>query len=214
MTTDPNYPQQVANLALMATIRTTYGAEIKAVCAGSTIPEAFLAALIANESGGDTNAKRFEPTVLLSLWQVLQGRQAAFGSIGGKDLLAFILPPITGSLATSPTYALQRLDSLATSWGVTQVMGYNVMPAAGVIMGNDPTSLVSPGFCLRMTVVMLKDFARRWALSPTDNAASLFRCWNAGHPDGKTADPNYVSNGLSRLAIYTAQMPIGPAVPA
>jgi len=33
----------------------------------------------------------------------------------------------------------------------------------------------------------------------------LFRCWNTGRPDGKTADPAYVENGLRRMEIYREQ---------
>jgi len=29
----------------------------------------------------------------------------------------------------------------------------------------------------------------------------LFRCWNSGNPKGKTFDPQYVPNGLSRMKI-------------
>jgi len=50
---------------------------------------------------------------------------------------------------------------------------------------------------------MLNDFQRRFGLSASD-AAGFFRCWNTGSPTGKTFDPMYVPNGLSRMAIYEA----------
>ena len=67
-------------------IHAKLGATIAAACKMSSAQPDFLAALIANESGGDSNAKRFERGVLDSLWSVLMGRSAHFGSIGLQDI--------------------------------------------------------------------------------------------------------------------------------
>jgi hypothetical protein len=50
------------------------------------VPAEFLAALTANESGGDPQANRFEPGVYQHLKSVAEGLTASYGSIG-KSLL-------------------------------------------------------------------------------------------------------------------------------
>ena len=57
--------------ALMQLIHDQYGAAIATACASSSVPPAFLAALIANESGGNPNAQRFEPAMFLQIAQVM-----------------------------------------------------------------------------------------------------------------------------------------------
>jgi hypothetical protein len=188
------------NAILMATIRAKYGAAITAACSGTNLPPAFLAALIANESGGNADAKRFEPAVLVSLWQVLQGRKANFGAIGGRDLLAFIQSPIVG-VGNPVTAACQRLDSLATSYGLTQIMGYNVF---GIL---EPVNLAAPAASLQQTLRMLEDFAGHYALNLDTDFNEMFRCWNTGNPTGTTADPDYVNNGHLRMGFYGATSP-------
>src|SRR5271169_2016242 len=51
------------------------------------VPAEFLAALTANESGGDPQATRFEPGVYQHLKSVAQGRVASYGAIS-KSLLS------------------------------------------------------------------------------------------------------------------------------
>ncbi len=80
---------------LMQAIKTNWGKEISIACASSSVPQAFLAALIANESGGKPDATRYEPAVSARL-------QAKY-------------PQWTGN----------RLTNNATSWGLLQIMGEN-----------------------------------------------------------------------------------------
>lgn len=179
----------------MDRIRAQWGAAIKAACATSTVPESFLAALIAGESGGDTNAKRFEPAVLGLLWQVLMGRKADFGDIGGKDLDGYVI-------STDGEVSLATLDALACSWGLTQIMGYNVYRIA------PPARLQSdPEFALVTTLRMLGQFAQRFGLDLANEPVGLFTCWNAGSPDAKTTDPHYAQNGVTRMALYASSAP-------
>jgi len=56
----------------MQSIKDKFGAVIDDACKDSSVPPEFLAALIANETGGNPNAKRFERGVLASLWEILQ----------------------------------------------------------------------------------------------------------------------------------------------
>ena len=189
---------------LMAEIRTKWGALIAQVCHASSVPPAFLAALIANESGGDPNAMRFEAGVLASLWEVLLGRKAAYGSIGRDQLRTYAQ---TGSPVIPCTldYSLQRLDGLATSWGLTQIMGYNAVaakPVAGIV-GFAAETLLTPNTNLPQAITMLATFAHEFDLDLAEESAELFRCWNTGRPNGETTDPRYVDKGLARMKIYS-----------
>jgi Transglycosylase SLT domain len=192
----------VSNQDLMQSIKAKWGAMITAACKVSSVPEAFLAALIANESGGDPNAKRFESHVLLALWEVLLGRKASYGSIGRSMLVGFVSgvsPQPVQVPASLPADTYQRLDSLATSWGLTQVMGFNVIEQGSVDKLKDPQS------SLHVTTVMLGQFVHRFQLDPITDFPPMFACWNTGGPDpAKTFDPNYVPNGLERMKIYAA----------
>src|SRR6267142_4538423 len=115
---------------LMQSIKAQWGTEIEDACKTSAVPPAFLAALIAGESGGKPDAKRFEPGVLRALWEVLLGRKTAYGSIRRADLVQFVAglasPPVS-SPQSLPADAFQRVDSLATSWGLTQIVGYHIL---------------------------------------------------------------------------------------
>jgi hypothetical protein len=194
---------------LMQSIKAKYGALLASLAPTSHVPVSFLAALIANESGGDPNAKRFEGGVLASLWQVLLGRKPNYGSIGGQDLRTFLIP--AGAIGTiSPSNAVetvfgivQRLDSIATSWGITQIMGYEILdlglglnPAAGI------TALQDPNTNLATTLRMLAQFASRNGLDLGTNFSELFDCWNTGRPHARTFDPQYIPRGLARKTIY------------
>jgi len=192
-------------LELMQSIKTKWGAKIDAACKTSSVPPAFLAALIANESGGDLNAKRFEPSVLIALWNVLAGRKTAFGSIGHDAIIgsvvaaaaAVAMPPYGQAAPISA--ALQQLDSLATSWGLTQVMGYYALDPS---IGGSLLAIRTPEGQLALTLRRLAQCTASFDLDLTKDFEAMLRCWNGGHPTAATADPQYVPNGLARLAIY------------
>jgi hypothetical protein len=195
-----------ANTALMETIHARWGAAIDAACKTSAVPPAFLAALVANESGGSPDAKRFERAVLSSLWELLQGRTASFGSIGRNDVLAFLTAPDSRTPAVPPTgfvsqlaRSLQQLDGLATSWGLTQVMGYEALAFSCTL-----ADLHNPVSELRISLRLLAQFAERYQLDLAKDFQSLFDCWNTGRPHAPTADPDYIPNGLARMQIYQA----------
>jgi len=118
-------------------------------------PAAFLASLIANESGGNPNAKRFESHVLVSLWQVLVDGAPSYGSIGRADLAAYVGGGIP--------YALTQLDDLVHSHGLTQIMGWHVLEENSGLDRN-PLLLYQPARCLAETQRLLRDFARQFSL--------------------------------------------------
>lgn len=189
---------------LMQFVKSVWYTTIMGACEASSIPPAFLAALIAGESGGKNDAKRFEPAVLHALWEVLLGRKAAYGSIGRADLVAFVsglsdIPAVTPTALPADTY--QRLDSLATSWGLTQIMGYHVLERT---MDRSVDVLRNPNQGLLVANKLLTIFAVHFQLDVTKDFEQLLRCWNTGQPDGKTFDPAYVNNALTRMAVWSS----------
>jgi hypothetical protein len=203
--------------SLMQSIYSQWGELIDSACKLSSVPPAFLAALVANESGGVSVRKRFEPHVLAALWQVLMGRTAAYGSIGRDDVLKFVMnadPASTDPLllgnSPSPLFGVTTemllFDTLATSWGLVQIMGYEAVE----FHTNGVKALQSPSSELPIALKMLAQFAQRFdldlAMKPGVNAdadaAGFFSCWNTGRPHSPTADPLYVPNGLKRMKIY------------
>jgi hypothetical protein len=197
----------MTNTELMQAIKDRWGATIDAACGASSVPASFLAALIANESGGDPNAKRFEPKVLLALWEVLLGRKAAYGSLGRADVRDFLVVPGAVTVGIEPdrsllvvSGALQRLDGLATSQGLVQIMGYEAIP----FHQNSAEALRNPATELVIATKMLADFAQRFSLDVSKDFSDLFDTWNTGRVHAPTFDPNYIPNGLARKAAYEA----------
>lgn len=192
---------------LMQSIKTNYGAAITAACQSSAVPPAFLAALIAGESGGNPDAKRFESGVLHALWEVLLGRKTAYGSISRADLVAYVTRISSAprvSPDTLPADAFQRVDGLATSWGLTQIMGYHILEKA-VGHDADVSILKDTNTHLAMAIGMIEGFAKEFHIDERIQFEKLFRCWNTGRPDGKTFDPMYVNNGMLRISIWVTQ---------
>lgn len=191
----------MSELALMQQIKAGWGAAITEACKTSSVPEAFLAALIANESGGHNDARRFEPKVLAALWEVLLGRKTAYGSIPRAVVVAYVSAVRNGQTARTPESlppdAFQRVDALASSWGLTQIMGYHILGTS-----HDVDSLKLPGVHLEIALGMLAAFAAEFSLDVKTEFEELFRCWNAGRPDGPTFDPEYVPNGLARMQAW------------
>jgi hypothetical protein len=198
---------------LMKRIHERYGPLLDSVAQSSSARPEFLAALIANESGGDPDATRFEPAVFAALGEVLLGQKAAYGSIGAQDLLLWAVPGAlpangAGNAAADADAAdaarrgfanqVQRLGSLATSYGLTQVMGYEAI----AFHTHGVEALRQPLSSLVITSRLLAQFASRFGLDLAKDFAELFDCWNTGRPHAPTADPQYVPRGLARLQLY------------
>jgi hypothetical protein len=196
-----------ANTKLMQRIRDTYSALLIHVCRDTGLTPAFLAALIANETGGDDSEKRFERNVLVSLWEVLLERTPAYGSIRRPELLSIVDPSIADASRRIPAdlpTSLQRLDGLATSWGLTQIMGYNTYPLWEHAGWSAIERIKSAPGNLEFATVLLLAFAKRFQLDPARDFPPLFACWNCGRPDpAKTFDPHYCANGVERMQIYS-----------
>jgi hypothetical protein len=178
---------------MMLSIKTQMGQTIRATCGVGM--EAFVAALVANESSGDPEVSRFEPGVMASMAEVLAERKPNFGSITGK-----ILMPMLSSAALrfgGMRAAVSLLMDLATSWGPTQIMGYQTI---GMLISIDDLKTAGEKH-FQLCGSILKAFIQEWHLAGAD-WESLFRCWNTGRATGETTDPAYVAKGLSRMAIY------------
>ena len=177
---------------LMQKIKAACDPWIAAAIAGTPFPAALLAALTANESGGNPAAARFEPAVMGQLAMTLTGRRANFGTIGAQDLLDEL------GVVTDPRTIVRQLMNLATSYGPTQIMGYEAL--AGHYDIADLSNLQKH---YPRAVAMLEDFRKRFDIA-TDGSdwAEFFDCWNTGRPHAQTADPMYISRGLARLTLY------------
>jgi hypothetical protein len=202
---------------LMSRIASDWGAIIAQACHLSSVPETFLAALTANESGGDPNASRFEPGIYRHLKAVREGSASHWGSITGDaiaDELIEMTLPYDGAPKSNPDDAMQvvvfgklptdvtdqDLRALATSWGLVQIMGYHMIGRRGTV-----AALLDPLAHYRIALELLAEFAQHYGLDMTREFEEMFRCWNTGNPTGKTHDPAYVPNGLLRMKLYRGE---------
>jgi hypothetical protein len=183
----------VSDRDLMLKIRSEWGALIAEVCQASPAPPHFLAALVANESGGDASATRRENAALAAMCEVITGHRADFQGMGRGVLLAYL---DLGSNISTPEI-VSDLVHMATSWGLTQIMGWQE-----VKRGKPEGTIKDPRGNLSFALEILGGFAKSYRLDLAKDFESLFRCWNSGTPAGKTFDPNYVSNGLNRCMVY------------
>ncbi len=179
-----NPGQLKSEKALMAYIHGRWGTLIGSAISNSKtrISESFLAALIANESGGDADAKRLEKPIFAELIKLSQGRIPNWGSITISDIQSL---------------SYDELMDIATSWGLTQVMGYHTLGT-----GRPARDLAEPEFNIIKSISILESFARRWKLDSATQPEKLFSVWNTGRPNGKTYDPNYIPRGILRMGIY------------
>ena len=175
----------------MERIHGRWSSAIQEACKYSSVPQEFLAALIAGESGGDPEAKRFEARVFRKLCVVRAGLSREYAGIT-HDFLA----------STED----MTLRDWATSWGLTQVMGYHVARRPGGV-----AILKDPATHLKFALGLLSEFVERFQLNPKLEFEEMFRCWNSGAPyddpqtpriEGRTHDPKYVARGLARMEIY------------
>jgi hypothetical protein len=210
-----------AERALLARVFERCQHDLEAACHDSSVPAEFLAALTANESGGSLDAARFEPAVYRHLKAVALGESPAYASITAPDLDREVadrlhpkadefhgryLTPAFGSNHAAEISSVQDdlLREFATSWGFTQIMGYHVLGRGGRVR-----DLVDPGVHYRLALELLAEFAHDYKLDLRREFEEMFRCWNTGQPYGKTYDPDYVANGMRRMALYREMLESG-----
>lgn len=190
-----------AEVAQMKQIHDRWAPLLNLAASTTTVSEAFLAALVAGESNGDPTAKRFEPAVFERLLEVCMGKRAAFSvsgiqrPLGAVDLLGFI-----GTHPAAFVDGLRNTATLATSYGLTQIMGWHLVELYQEEklekMQTDPQTQMD------LTIQLLVIFANRYDLDLSKETEAMFTCWNTGEPDGHTYDPNYAANGQRRIQIY------------
>lgn len=183
--------------ALMSLIRDQMGAPIRDAVKGTAIPEAFVAALTANESGGNPAASRFEAAEQDEFLLVLDCKRGPYQGITAAQLQK----AIRGDT--------RSLVAFCTSWGPTQIMGWHAIKE-----GYPLSELLTIPRHFYHAVQELLDFAREFRMMlppapfpdgvafPDQIATDLFHCWNAGAPTRPTTDPAYSADGLERMKIY------------
>ncbi len=154
--------------------------------------KAFVMALTANETGAwifkePIVPSRFEPTVFAHLSDVAHAQAANYGSLTTK-MLAGMDP--------------KELHDYASSWSLTQMMGYHCLE-----WGIPLAEIQRPETHYKWTLKLLGEFKHRFLLDPERDVGEFFRAWNSGNPRGKTFDPDYVSNGMSRMQAYQSLAP-------
>ncbi len=207
-----------ADRDLMLHIYEQCHAHIVGAATGSHVLPEFLAGLTANESGGNAQARRFEPGVFEHLKAVAEGRATQFGAIRAKNLeeaereVEAIKSPEYHARFLNTVFAATHVLSIselqedalrvfASSWGYTQVMGYHMIGRKGSVQ-----DLCNPNMHYVYVIDLLNEFIDQFRLDAGKDLESLFHCWNSGRPRGKTFDPAYVPNGLRRAAIYKELM--------
>jgi hypothetical protein len=199
---------------LLRRVRARCHAAFAEACRYSSVPTAFLAALVANESGGNAKAMRFEPAVYRHLKSLAAGARPTYAGRRREELEREIAEMLHPKSATFHAHFLsatwgealakelaacrdEALRELATSWGYTQIMGYHLIGRPGTVL-----DLREPRFHFRLALELLADFAERFQLDLAREFAEMFRCWNTGQPYGQTTDPRYVEKGLRRMESY------------
>jgi hypothetical protein len=159
--------------------------------------------------------------VYLHLKAVAAGERPRYGGIGAEALceeLGEVLHPKTGEFHVRFLNSLfmagqaselsrladEALRELASSWGFVQIMGFHVIGRHGTVR-----DLLEPRFHYHLANQLLAEFAESYQLDLSREFEEMLRCWNTGRPDGRTADPAYVENGLRRMEIYRALMTDG-----
>lgn len=197
----------MTDLELMQKIKTELGDYIAGAVEGTPFPASLLAAITANESDGVANAQRFEPAVFADLGRVVAGQKTSYAPAGCKraitsDHLLAVCCPTTeqapakmASVYTFPQGML-ALVNLATSFGPTQIMGWHALE-----MGFALGELCSLPTHFDRAVQLIEWFKERYNLG-TPEPQSFFHCWNTGSPVAPTFDPEYVTKGMARMALY------------
>lgn len=174
------------NNALAKKIRDNLGARIATSCAGSLVPNSFMAGLISVEDSGlDETATRFEPGILAKLKRVRDGQRPSFNGVKMSD--------IAGA-------SDDALRNLSTSFGLTQILGLHVIATFNnTITVND---LRDPAKHLTFAVQFIE---KEGGSHLRDREfEKVLRIHNTGRPDGVTFDPGYVPNAMEVMEAYEA----------
>lgn len=176
-------------------IHDRFGQRIADVCVGSYVPADFLGGFCGVEAGVDDTgqidetATRFEPGVFHHLQLVRNGMAHVWSKITTADLAGM---------------SDDALRNLATSYGLTQIMGWHMIhDLQGSIADlRDPDKHLA--YAVQLLTIDGGAYLRRGDLS------AVLHIWNSGTPTGRTYDPDYVTNALAVKAAYTQIEAISP----
>lgn len=180
--------QQAEKIA--SQIRERFGLKIAQAVEGTPVPAKFVAGLIAVEAGKDKKgqisetAMRFERGVFARLQQVRDGKRSEWSGIKTKDV---------------HDASDLSLKALATSYGLTQVMGWHCIHNLNCTVAGlrDPDRHLGHAVKLLMLNSADGDFERQ-------EYVGEFREWNSGSEKGKTYDVDYVHNAGLVMDAYAA----------
>ena len=155
----------------------------------SSIPVSFWGALTCGETGewlihNLIVPPRLEPTVFQHLMDVLTSTELDYGGLKRADLAGL---------------AADEIRALASSHGLTQVMGYNA-----VVLGHQVAELDDPATHYPIAARLMAQFNERFGLDPAKDFAEMATCWNGGHVGAKTVPPEYAANLVLRKSIWEA----------
>lgn len=165
----------------MLQIYREYHLDIERATVGTQIDPGYMAAIISLESHppGNRRSERFEAWVYERLIDLkLNGR--AFGTIPRNRI---------------DTMSDSELKRMATSYGLTQIMGYHCLD-----LGCSVDDLRGEYHLQWAVVYMMRHYGDR---AKNKDWTACFRIHNTGHPRGTTGRKDYVERGLARMFYYS-----------
>ena len=186
----PGYSRQ-ADQELMRWIEQSCGREITEATGGDRVRGALLAAIAANESGGCRQAYRFAPENYQRLLGLLSGGESKVEGLARGPLEKWL------SAAASELQRMELLKKLAGLHGYTLIPGYCAIEWKAPI-----EALVERERHFSFAARRLERLCRDHHLDPTTQAVEVGRCWNAGHPGGRTRSPLYSWRLRERMRLY------------
>ena len=141
----------------------------------TSAPESFWAALTANESGrylihNLSVPPNFEPKVYHYFEDVLHGIGLSYAGMKQVEL---------------EVMADAEIRALASSHGLTQVMGYQAH-----VQRHPVSDLEDPEKHYPIAAGVMVGFLNHFGLDPQADFAAMATCWNTGNPNGVTTDPS------------------------
>lgn len=166
--------------AIMFHIYHRLHSEIETAVDGTEIPASFLAALISLESHppGNRNSRRFEPKVYQRLLE-MKNHGRSFSRL-----------PVEKIRVLSDA----ELRELATSYGLTQIMGYHCLD-----LGCSIEDLAGEYHLLWSVAYMRRHYLPQIVKKDWE---ACFRIHNTGRPEGTTHRSDYAERGLVRMRYY------------
>ncbi|MBE7440546.1 MAG: hypothetical protein HS115_18995 [Spirochaetales bacterium] len=153
---------------------------------GTDLTVPYLAALISLESHppGNSDSARFEAKIYERLLRAQAGEP--YGQITARELSG---------------HSDGELRELATSYGLTQIMGFHCLR-----LGCSIIDLKGPYHLEWASAWMQRMYGKH---ARKKDWTSCFRIHNTGRPNGKTHRADYVEKGLLRMAYYEKWMKHG-----